>query len=134
MHHLPDISYLAVIVAAVSGLVIGRLWYGVLFERPWRSMAGITKQTSKDAKLLQVYALNLTSQLLIALALAALLVGKSGALVGLIHGSLFGLALVATSIANNDLFEQRPLKLWLINACYHVVNLSIMGGIITSIH
>jgi hypothetical protein len=45
-----------------------------------------------------------------------------------------GLCWIATSFAINDLFEQRPLKLFLINAGYHTLQFTAMGAILGAWH
>ena len=35
MHHFGSINTLAALVAALSGFVIGAIWYGPLFSKPW---------------------------------------------------------------------------------------------------
>ena len=44
MHHLGSLNWLAVLVAAASGFVIGGLWYGPLFQKPWMRLSGMTKE------------------------------------------------------------------------------------------
>ncbi len=39
-----QINYLAVIVAAVADMVVGGLWYSVLFAKMWMKAAGKTKK------------------------------------------------------------------------------------------
>ena len=72
------------------------------------------------------FALNL----LIAIAIALLTGPHAGWKLGLHTGLFSSFFFVATSIGVIYLFEQRPLRLWLINAGYQVVNFAIMGSII----
>ena len=51
-------------------------------------------------------------------------------LIGFVGTFGIGLAWVATSFGVNYLFEQKSLKLWLINAGYQALMLTLMGGII----
>ena len=37
---MPAVNWLAVIAAALSMFVIGGLWYGPLFAKPWQRAAG----------------------------------------------------------------------------------------------
>ena len=45
-------------------------------------------------------------------------------------GATLALALIGSTLAMNYGFEARPLSLWLINAGYMVVGMTIMGAII----
>jgi len=45
-------------------------------------------------------------------------------------GGLAGIGWVALSFGVTYLFEQRSMKLWLINAGYHAITFMVMGGIL----
>ena len=130
MHALSSLNWIAVLVAALSGFVIGGLWYGPLFQKPWMRHTGITKEQGASTSPVRLfggaYALNL-----IAATGVALLIGDhAGWLWGLHAGALAGAFFVATALGVIYLFEQRPFGLWLINAGYQVVNFSAMGAIL----
>jgi hypothetical protein len=36
------VNYLAVLVAALANYVIGMVWYGALFGRAWKTLAGVS--------------------------------------------------------------------------------------------
>ena len=38
---MPDVNWLAVVVAAVSAFVLGGIWYGPLFKKTWCREAGV---------------------------------------------------------------------------------------------
>ena len=38
-HH--HVAYLAVLVAAAIQWVLGALWYGLIFGKPWKALVGI---------------------------------------------------------------------------------------------
>ncbi len=45
-----EVSYLAVIVAALSAFLLGGLWYSpLLFAKPWMAAAGITEEQTRQA-------------------------------------------------------------------------------------
>jgi len=132
MHSLPEVSYIAILCAAIGAFVLGGIWYGPLFSKTWMKLTGITEEKAKQGHPAKTFGFSFVAQIIIASAMAVLLAGKSGIVVGLVHGIMFGLCFVATSIATHDLFEQRPCKLWLINSGYHVVNFGLIGAIITT--
>ncbi len=35
------VNWLSVLVAALTGFVIGSLWYGPLFQKPWMRLTGM---------------------------------------------------------------------------------------------
>ena len=49
---------------------------------------------------------------------------------GLVVGLLAGLGWVATGLGVTYLFERRPLRLYLIDAGYHVLSFAVMGAIL----
>ena len=57
-------------------------------------------------------------------------IGTASAGSGARMGATLALALIASTLAMNYGFEARPLALWLINAGYMVVGMTIMGAII----
>jgi len=128
MHHIADINWLAVVVATVSSFALGGLWYGPLFSKAWMNLTGMTKEKGAQASMALTFGGTFALNLLIAI---ALLTGPhAGWKMGLHTGIFSSLFFVATSIGVIYLFEQRPLRLWLINAGYQVVNFAIMGSII----
>jgi hypothetical protein len=126
MSGLPN--FLAVILAAVSGFVIGGLWYSKMgFARQWMEETGITEEKARQADMKLLFggaaALNLLAALVMALYLKAnhTLIDAVGL------GFAIGACWVATSFGVNYLFEQRSLRLFLINAGYVTVQFTVMG-------
>jgi hypothetical protein len=130
MHHFADINWLAVVVATVSSFALGGIWYGPLFSKAWMKLTGMTKEKGAEASMAVTFGGTFALNLLIAIAIAMLTGPHAGLHAGLHTGLFSAFFFVATSIGVIYLFEQRPLRLWLINAGYQVVNFSIMGSII----
>ncbi len=53
---------------------------------------------------------------------------------GLLSGGLVGLLWIATAYAITYLFEQRTMRLFLINAGFYVVQFALMGTILGAWH
>ena len=130
MHHFADINWLAVVVATVSSFALGGIWYGPLFSKAWMKLTGMTKEKGAEASMAVTFGGTFALNLLIAIAIALLTGPHAGLHAGLHTGLFSAFFFLATSIGVIYLFEQRPLRLWLINAGYQVVNFSIMGSII----
>jgi hypothetical protein len=131
MHHFSDINWLAVAVAVIASFVIGSLWYGsLLFQKPWMQATGMTFEKGKQANMLVTFGGTAVLNLLIAIAIALLAGPHAGWKMGLHTGLFSALFFVATSLGVIGLFEQRPFKLWLINAGYQLVVFALMGTII----
>lgn len=124
-----EINLLAAFCASFTGLLLGYLWYSVLFAKSWQKLSGVSDNQLKSGmpkRALGSYILTL----IMALNLAAFIGPNQSASFGLFAGLAAGLGWVAMAIGSNYLFEHRPLKLYFINAGYNVVLLSLMGLII----
>jgi hypothetical protein len=129
---MPDVNYLAVLLAALSSFVIGGLWYSpLLFQKPWIAASGQSKEHLSSGNPAIVFGgaflLNLAAAFVLAMWLAERGTDVQDAASA---GFAVGLGLVATSIGVIYLFERRPLALWLVNGGYAVVLFTAMGAII----
>lgn len=128
---MPDVNYLAVLLAALSAFVIGGLWYSVLFGKPWMALTGQSEEKLKSGNPAIIFGgaflLNLVAAFVLALWLKERAADVQDAASA---GFAVGLCLVATSVGVNYLFERRPLGLWLINAGYITVQFTAMGAIL----
>ncbi len=126
-----QINILAVCLAALSSFILGGLWYSpLLFGGVWMKEAGVTEETAKKANMIRTFSLAFIASLVISFNLAMFLGAERTLQTGLFYGFLAGFGWVAMAFIINDVFEQRPFKLSLINAGYHAVSFTIMGGII----
>ncbi|WP_077033708.1 DUF1761 domain-containing protein [Pelomonas sp. KK5] len=123
----------AVIVAALLNFAIGGVWYSpLLFAKAWAREAGVDE--SRVPNLARTFGLSALAQLVMAFNLAAFLGAKATLQFGLFAGFATGLGWVAMSLGVIYLFEQRSLKLWLINAGYQVVAYTVMGAVLGAWH
>ena len=127
---MPDVDWLAVLVAAVSAFVLGGIWYGPLFKATWCREAGVDME-AKPRHPAAVFGGAFVLSVIAAWALAALIGRNEPSLAFALHvGFLTGLCFVATSFGINYLFAGRSLKLWLIDAGYHLLQFTLYGLII----
>lgn len=122
--HLP-----AAFLASCTGLILGYLWYSVLFAKAWQKLSGVSDSQMKSGMAMRALGSYLLT-LVMALNLAAFIGPDQSASFGLFAGLAAGLGWVAMAFGSNYLFEHRPLKLYLINAGYNIILLSLMGWII----
>lgn len=128
---LAGVNWVAVIVATLGAFVLGAIWYSkALFGNAWMQEVGLTEEAVQNANMAKVFGTTLVLQLLAAIALSAFLGEGSNWLEGLHTGLWIGLFWVATAYGVTYLFEQRPLRLWLINAGYYVVWYAVLGTIV----
>jgi hypothetical protein len=130
-HTMANINYLAVLVAAVSNFILGGLWYSkALLGKPWMEASGMTEEKAREANMLRVFGVAFVLELIAAFVLAIFMGSGSGLHFGALAGFHVGLFWVGGGLGVIYLFEQRPFKLWLVNAGYMTVAFTIMGAIL----
>ena len=135
------INYLAILACGVANMVIGFLWYGPLFGKPWADMMGFKFSTPEEQKKMQGkmmpgYIVSFIGALLMAYVLAHSLFFVSkylqvyGASAGLQAGFWNWLGFIAPVTIGIVFWESKPWKLWFINAGYWLASLLVMGLIL----
>ncbi len=132
---MPEVNYLAVVIAAAVAFILGGLWYSpLLFARPWLSENRFTADDArKDFSPARAYGIALAGALVAAYALDALLIGPphhGGALSGAKRGAAAGFCFVALALASTYAFERRSTVLWGINAGFFLLQFTVMGAIL----
>ena len=133
------INYFAVVAAAASSIVLGFLWYGPLFGKPWMAMMGCNEESMKKAKekgMGSTFALMILGSLVMSYVMAYSLIfasaylKASGASAGLMAGFWNWLGFVAPVVMGAQLWEGKPWKLFLIQGGYYLVSFCLMGVIL----
>ena len=135
------VNYLAVVLGAVGAVVLGMLWYGPLFGKPWMRMMGLTKESMQSMKMKPMTAMSLMA--LASLVMAYVLshittfamnyLGTSGVSAGLSSGFWTWLGFIVPVTLGVVLWEGKPWKLFFLNAGYYLVSLLLMGAIIAGL-
>jgi uncharacterized protein DUF1761 len=134
------ISPWAVLVAALSSMVVGFLWYSpILFARPWMRLMGY--DPDDKAKLAEMrkgagktYALAFVASIVSAAVLAKIIdvTTVNTVLYGMKVGFAVWLGFVTTVQLTGALFGKQPTKLYLINTGYQLVCYLAMGAILAA--
>jgi len=127
---LDSINYFAVLVAALSAFIIGGLWYSVLFAKSWMFENKFKEETLKNSNMAKIFCGAFILSLIISFVLALFLGPDRNVLIGTLAGLMAGLFFVATAMGITYLFERKSMKLFLINAGYHVITFTVMGLIL----
>jgi hypothetical protein len=123
----------AVLVAALSTFLIGGLWYSpALFGKAWMRENGFTEESMKGANMTKIFGLAFLLGIIAAINLAMFMGPEDDPAMGAMWGFLAGFGWVATFVGTHYLFERRSLKLFLINAGYSIVSLTLMGVILAA--
>lgn len=128
-----QLNYLAIVVAALSTFLIGGLWYSpAVFGKIWMKENGFTEERLKGGNMAMIFGLAFVLGLIAAINLAMFMGPENDPAMGALWGFLAGAGWVATFVGTHYLFERRSFKLFLINAGYSIVALTIMGVIIAT--
>lgn len=148
------------LVAAVSALVVGFIWYHPkFFGSAWMKAAGMTDEQVKAGNMAKIFILAFIFAFLLSTALPGIVIHQMGAFSlvggdastalpsyaafmadysdafrtfkhGAFHGVLTGVFIALPIIGTNALFERKSAKYIFINSGYWIVTLAIVGGII----
>jgi hypothetical protein len=132
---MPEINWIAVVVAAAAAFVLGGIWYAPpVFGKVWQREAGLSDQALATRKLGLVFGGAFALSLLAAVVFAMFLGPKPSLALGLGAGFSAGLTWVAASFGINYLFEHRSFKLFAVNGGYHTLQFTLYGLIFGLIH
>jgi hypothetical protein len=121
----------AVLAAAVSAFVLGGLWYSpVAFGKAWMRETGLSEEELARGNPAMIFGTSFVLALIAAAVFAAFLGPAPPFGFAAAAGLAAGVAWVASSFGINYLFERKSLRLFLINAGYHVVQFTLIGAIL----
>lgn len=126
-------NYPAVIVCAIVYWLLGAVWFGVLFTKPWMALEGITEAQAKSMPHPVIpYIVSFLLNLLIAFVLAQLCAWRNATTAsrGASLGVLLWIGIVGPTAYTTHMYEMRPGNLFLINEGYVLVGLLVMGAIL----
>ena len=129
---MDTMNYWAVLVSALSTFLIGGIWYSPMaFGKAWMKENGFSEEDLKTkGNMGKIFGLAFVLGLVAAVNLAMFLGREADFKMGAFYGFLAGFGWVATFIGTHYLFERRSFKLFLINAGYSIVALTVMGMIL----
>jgi uncharacterized protein DUF1761 len=152
-------NLLALLLAALSTLVVGFVWYNPkVFGGIWMRETGMTEEKAKGANMVLIFGMSVIYAFLIAFTLQFIVIHQWGVFSlfggdvtnegfkavmteenmnafrtfkhGMLHGFLTGLLFAIPIIGTNSLYEGRSWKYTLVTGGFWVVCCTIMGGII----
>lgn len=129
-----NINYVAVLVAAISSMVVGALWYSpLLFGKMWMKMLGKTEEEiKKEGGASTGYIVAGISSLLASYILAHFVdyTGATDILGGVTTAFWAWLGFVVTTHAVITSFENRKWGIYMISVFHHLVSFLVMGAIL----
>lgn len=133
-----DLNLIAVLVAAVTAMALGALWYSpLMFGNIWMKLSGMTKgdiNKTKKRGVGKLYLAGFIGSLLMSYVLSFLIYATGstnmgdGVKIGMITWAGFVIPLLLSSI----LWEGKPLKLYILNVTYWLISLVLMTIVISA--
>lgn len=127
-----ETNYMVILVTGIVSMVIGFIWYSkALFAKVWMQEVGL-KQEDVDKGPGSGYFWAFVGALITACVLSYFVqyANATTIMTGAVIGFWAWLGFVATSMGMNMIFEQKSMKLFMINAGMQLVNLIVMGAIL----
>jgi hypothetical protein len=125
-------NYAAVFIAAIAYWLLGAVWYGVLFSKPWMALEKMSLEQAQSMNPVLPYVITFVLNLLIAYSLAQICIWRNantpgrGASVGV----LLWIGFVGPITFTTYMYEMRPKELFAINEFYPLAGLVLMGAIL----
>ena len=125
-------NYPAILVAAIAYWILGAVWYGVLFSKPWMALENMSMEKAASMNPVLPYVVTLVLNLVIAYFLAQICIWRNantfgrGASVGII----VWIGFIGPITYTTYMYEMRPWQLFAINELYPLFGLALMGAII----
>jgi len=125
-------NYAAVVVSAVVYWLLGAVWYGFLFNKPWMELEQMTAEKAASMNPLLPYIITFALNILIAFVLAQICTWRNAntAARGAAVGILLWIGIIGPVNYTTYMYEMRPMKLFAINEFYSLVGLFLMGLIL----
>jgi hypothetical protein len=133
---LTNLNYLAIAISTVTYFVLGALWFGPLFGKSWLKLVGlsVTEEDKKNA--LFMFAKTFILDFIITFSVAVIihLLKPTTVSSALQVSILIGLGFVVAPFLGNYMYAKRSMKLFTIEAGYHIVCIIIVSIILTIWH
>jgi len=125
-------NFAAVFIAAIAYWLLGAVWYGVLFSKPWMALENISIEQAKSMNPVLPYVITFVLNLLIAYALAQICIWRNANTVGrgASVGVLLWIGFIGPITYTTYMYEMRPKELFAINEFFPLAGLVLMGAII----
>ena len=128
-----ETNYVAVLVAAVAGWLLGAAWYGVLGKQ-WMNALGWDEEQIRGQRKMPLAAMiiSFVALLVMAYLLAGIMahVGPATIRIGVLSGALVWLGFTITTIAVNNAFQMRNPMLTIIDGGHWLAVLVLQGAVI----
>lgn len=125
-----DFALLPVLAGTLAFFLVGALWYGLIFAKPWQRVAGLTNTQLQVGKMGLIFALTFAFEMLIAMVLWHLL-ARTDPPPHVVMMMALGFAggVMIPAIGINYLYLRKPFTLFLIDAGHFLTGMAAMGAV-----
>ncbi len=132
-------NFIAILVAAVVGYVLGALWYSpVMFAKPWVAAHGFTSEqtAAMKADAPKAYGISFVAMIVMAAVLSIVLnhLGAHDWRSGALWAAHIWLGFAATIGLMANLYTGKKFAVFLIDTGYQLLYLVVMGAILGAWH
>ena len=127
-----EVNWLAIVLAAAMGFLVGGIWYGPVMGKKWMGAIGLTEEQIKQGNMGMIYGGAFAFSLLASWTLAHTFATYAQDLsVPVKIMTAFGVALgfIVPAIGTNYLFSQKSKTLFFIDAGYWMLFYTAMGTV-----
>ena len=127
---MSEVNWLAIVVAALAGFVIGGVWYGPVMGKKWVGAVGLDVEQIKQGNMGLIYGGAFAFSLLASWTLAHTFATYAQDLsipVKVMTASGVALGFIVPAIGTNYLFSQKGKALFFIDAGYWLLFYTAMG-------
>ena len=131
--NLFDVNWLAVVLAALAGFVVGGIWYGPIMGRKWMGAVGLTEEQIKQGNMGLIYGGAFAFSLLASWTLAHTFHSyevnavELSVMVKVVTALGIAIGFIIPALGTNYLFSQKGRALFFIDAGYWVLFYIAMG-------
>ncbi len=128
--NLLDVNWIAVLGAAISGFIVGGIWYGPIMGQRWMGAVGLTEDDIRKGNMPVIYGGAFAFSLLASWTLAHTFASyetELGVAVKILTAFGVALGFIVPAIGTNYLFSQKGRALFFIDAGYWLIFYTVMG-------
>lgn len=127
---MSDFALWPVLAGAAAFFVVGALWYGVIFAKPWQRAAGLSNTQLKTGNVAAIFGLTFAFEVLIAMVLWHLIARTNPpSYVVMMMAVGFASGVMIPAIGINYLHQRKALALFVIDSGHFLVGMAAMGGV-----
>ena len=127
---MSDFALWPVLAGTAAFFLVGALWYGVIFAKPWQRAAGLTNTQLQSGNMGVIFGLTFAFEMLVAMVLWHLVARTDPPPhVVMMMAVGFAAGVMIPAIGINYLYLRKPLALFLIDAGHFLTGMAAMGGV-----